>query len=463
MDWHYLQNRIKGRVISRSSDDFLAVTHAMVWNEVKPRRLPEVIVSVKNEDDVVEAINFARNHGLRVVVHGGGHTWCGLAVRQGGMIIDLSELNESKIDKTSQTAIIQPVISNRELARRLGNDDLAFPIGHCPTVKASGYLLNGGMSWNLSHWGPACLSVEAIEFVMANGQKITANQDEHRDLFWAARGCGPGMFAVATRFHLKCYPLPKAIMTSTYYYSLDYLQEVATEVVELGQEMPDITELSIFLVQAPPELKNKCKSHKEKLCMVTAVVFGNTPDESIKALSILEEGQLIKTCLAKKINEESSFEKLSDVSGALWPENHRNFCENQCSQANPVEILMAVKDSIIHAPSAKSVIVFCQSTGGHHLIQSDENIALSMNGSSYGGVWSIWENKADDAVNKKWHDETAAKINRFSSQHYIGETDIAQDPNRVYRSYTKEKWEKLEKIRLKYDPDNLFFGFLDGL
>ena len=150
--------------------------------------------------------------------------------------------------------MIQPVISNRELARRLGEHGLAFPIGHCPTVKAGGYLLNGGMSWNMGHWGPACLSVEAVEFVTADGKLIKASATEHQDLFWAARGCGPGMFAVATRFHLKCYPLPRAIAASNYYFSLNDLREAVDEVVALGRKMPDKVELSIFLIKAPAEL-----------------------------------------------------------------------------------------------------------------------------------------------------------------------------------------------------------------
>ena len=171
MDYANLQRRITGTVITSNETNFMAVRDSMVWNELKPNRVPDVIVSVKNEQDIVEAINFARKNKLQVVVHGGGHSWCGLAIRNGGMTIDLSSLNESSINITERTVIIQPSISNQDLAERLAKYDLAFPIGHCPTVKASGYLLNGGMSWNMSQWGPACLSVEAVEFVLANGKK----------------------------------------------------------------------------------------------------------------------------------------------------------------------------------------------------------------------------------------------------------------------------------------------------
>ncbi|WP_454781858.1 FAD-binding oxidoreductase [Legionella sp. WA2022007384] len=463
MDWNTLRNHISGTVITKNDANFPSIKASMVWNGLKPDRSPEVIVIVKNDDDVVTAINFAQKNGLRVVVHGGGHTWCGLAVRHGGMVIDLSELNESKIDKLSQKAVIQPVISNRELARRLAAYDLAFPIGHCPTVKASGYLLNGGMSWNLSDWGPACLSVEAIELVTANGQKVIASSSEHSDLFWAARGCGPGMFAVATRFHLKCYPLPKTIMTSNYYYSLDQLKEVVEEVTTLGWTMPRCVELSIFLIQAPSELIDQCKTTNEKVCMITAVAFAHNQKEGLDALKILEQGSMAKKCLAKKLNEPSSFESLSEISGITWPEHHRNLCENQCSKAKPVDILMALRDKIIDAPSRKSVIVFCQSTGQHNLLEAHTEVALSMEGQSYGGCWAIWEKPEDDAANIKWQNEVCAILKKFTNTHYIGETDIVQDPTRIQNSYTSAKWKKLEKIRAKYDPQGLFFGYLGGI
>ncbi len=395
-------------------------------------------------------------------MRGGGHTWCGLSVRNGGMTIDLAGLNESQVDEATATAVIQPVISNRELARRLGEHNLAFPIGHCPTVKAGGYLLNGGMSWNMGHWGPACLSVLAIELVTADGKVVKASATEHPDLFWAARGCGPGMFAVATRFHLKCYPLPRAITQSTYFYSLNDLREADDEVVALGRKMPSNVELSIFLIQAPPELADKCKDSNGKVCMVVAVAFGMTREESEAALAPLEEGAMAKKALLKTLNQPSTFETLAIAAGGSWPENHRNLCENQCSLAKPSDILMALRDKFIQAPSAKSVIVFCQSTGSRNLLEPSPDVALSMDATSYGGSWAIWEKAEDDAANRKWQDEVIAIMKPFTTQHYIGETDIVQDPARVQESYAADKWKRLEEIRAKYDPQGVFFGFLGG-
>lgn len=124
---------------------------------------------------------------------------------------------------------------------------------------------------------------------------------------------------------------------------------------------------------------------------------------------------------------------------------------------------MALRDKFVQAPSAKTVIVFCQSTGGHNLVHTRPDVALSMEARSYGGIWSIWEHADDDAANKKWHDEAAAILSKFTAEHYIGETDYVEDNRRVEKSYTPEKWKKLEATRAKYDPQGVFFGFLGGI
>lgn len=459
MEWQALRDNIRGSVSIPTDSNFAHLLEEMVWNRIKPNRSPDVIVRVKDDQDIIECVHFARKNGLKVTVHGGGHTWCGLAVRKGGMIIDLSHLNEFKIDEAARSAIIQPVISNRDLAQLLEENNLAFPIGHCPTVKAGGYLLNGGMSWNMSEWGPACMSVEAIEFVTADGKKIKANKQEHSDLFWAARGCGPGMFAIATRFHLKCYPLPSTIMSSDYYYSLDDLPSIVEEVIALGWKMPSFVELSIFLVSAPEFLIDKCRNKNGKICLISAIAFAHSKEEGISALAILEKGKLISKCLHKSINQSSSFKKLANIAGNVFPEDHRNLCENQCSEADPLEIITALSDKIVEAPSSKSLILFCQSTGGHNLLQSIPEVALSMSGRSYGGIWTIWEKPEEDQVNYKWHNECTDILKKFTSQHYIGETDISQDSLRIQESYDPEKWQRLEQIRSKYDPEAVFFGF----
>ncbi len=155
------------------------------------------------------------------------------------MLIDLTNLNKViSIDTAARKAVLQPIVSNREIQAALNPHGMSFPSGHCPPVKISGYLLGGGMSWNHGVWGPGLGSVEAIEIVNAKGERITASATESHDYFWAARGGGPGFFGVAIRYHLKLYPLPQAITGSAYYYPYEHVVELARWLDRLAGELP---------------------------------------------------------------------------------------------------------------------------------------------------------------------------------------------------------------------------------
>jgi FAD/FMN-containing dehydrogenase len=213
-----LRDACKGEVFTAGDPQFLEAIHGNLWNRLIPDRAPEAIVKALDEDDVVAAVRFARASGLKVVVRGGGHNWCQPSLRHGGILIDLSQLTQIvSVDADNLKAVIQPIVSNRDIQKALNPLGLAFPTGHCPQVKASGYLLGGGMAWNPTVWGSGAESVEAIELVTAQGDLITASATQNTDFFWAARGAGSGFFGVVTKYHLKLHPLPKAMHGSTSY------------------------------------------------------------------------------------------------------------------------------------------------------------------------------------------------------------------------------------------------------
>ncbi|MCA1843502.1 MAG: FAD-dependent oxidoreductase, partial [Actinobacteria bacterium] len=189
------------RILWRGEPGYEAARSAAVWNARKPSRFPDVIAMATSEQDVVEAVSYARGEGLSLAVRAGGHSVCASAVRDGGMLLDLSALTSHSVEPESRTATVQPAVQSRALARALGSHGLAFPVGHCGSVALGGYLLAGGLGWGMRLWGPACRSLERVEVVTADGTLITADDAHNSDLLWAARGAGPGFFGVATRFH----------------------------------------------------------------------------------------------------------------------------------------------------------------------------------------------------------------------------------------------------------------------
>jgi FAD/FMN-containing dehydrogenase len=462
VDSAQLQNRIAGKVVVRDHPDYRG-TWENNWNQLRPERYPDIIVQVSSDLDVVEAVGFARETGLKVAVRGGGHAWCGTPFRKGGMLIDLSRLTDVKIDPVARTAAIQPIISNRDMMRKLETYELAFPVGHCPQVKASGYLLSGGIGWNASQWGQATLSVTGVEMVTAAGQLITANTEQNAELFWAARGSGAGMFAVATRFHLKLYSRPKAIHTSTYYYPLSKVREAAEWFSDAAETMPCNVEMTLFFVSAPPNLVDRCKSDRGKICMITATVFANTKDEATRVLGVLEKCPHNANCLEKIVAAPATFEDLFSLSGSMWPELLRAKVESLWSNSQPSDILVALRDHFKEAPSTKTVILFALYPGWAKGVASHEDLAYSQAARVYGGPWTMWDEANNDASNIDWHRRCCEILKPFATGRYLGESDIVDDRSRAEEAFSASNWQRLKQLKAKYDPEDLFHGFFGGL
>jgi FAD/FMN-containing dehydrogenase len=456
-----LRNTCRGTVAARRDANFEDLIHGNLWNRLIPERSPQVVVRVDDELDVMAAVRFAREAKLKVVVRGGGHNWCQPTLRHGGLLIDLTNLNKViSIDVGTRRAVVQPIISNRDAQKALNAHGLAYPSGHCPQVKLSGYLLGGGMAWNQGVWGSGTESIEAIELVTAQGDLITASKNENADYFWAARGSGSGFFGVVTRYHLNLYPLPEAIHGSTYFYSIDDAAAVGDWLGEMAGQLSPAVELSLFLLEAPAELKDTGASRGGPVCMVTGAAFADSPEEAKAILKPLENCPV--KCLSGSFAAPLVFEQLFDASGALWPEGLRNRVEATFSNASPGELARAVAGHMKKSPSPITLVLFTIFTGPN-VPAPQPDAVYSMSSRVYGGPWTMWKEAGDDAANTRWHNECAALLRPFNAGYYIGESDTVGRPSNAVQAFSPENWKRLADLRTKHDPEGLFFGYFDGL
>lgn len=465
LDLTSLKGAFKGELLTPRDDGFKNAVYGELWNKlsVNPKRAPQLVARVTDDDDVISVIKFAKENQLKVAVRGGGHNWCAPSVRSSGVMIDLSNLNKViSIDPEKRIAITQPIVSNREMIAALKPHGLAYPTGHCPPVKMSGYLLSGGMAWNQGTWGPGVGSIEAIEMVTADGELITASKDQHRDYFWAARGAGPGLFAVCLRYHLRLYPLPKHIAASAFYYPYDKIVEIAEWLGPLAKQLPSSVELSLFAVHAPADLADRCKDSNGKVALVTGTVFAESEAEAKAALAPLNDCPLMAQCLQKTVVEQTDFERLFDASGVLWPGDLRCRVDALFSNASLADLFKATKDHFQKTKSPKTVLMFAIFTG-KNVPAPLLDTAFSMSGKLYGGPWTMWENEGDDAKNSAWHEDCVKLLNPLIFGHYVSETDTVGHPEYTKLSYKAANFVRLEQLRKKYDPKGLFFSYFDGL
>jgi FAD/FMN-containing dehydrogenase len=463
-DVEALRQAVKCDISLPSDKDFKDKVYGGLWNRYYANRAPQVAVHVKTDADVIAAVKFAKANNMKVAVRGGGHNWCSPSLRNGGMMIDLTAMNKViSIDPVKKICVSEPIISNREIQQKLKPHGLAFPSGHCPQVKLSGYLLSGGMSWNQGVWGHGVESVEKIEMVTADGELITADKDHNQDYFWAARGAGPGLFAVCLRYHLKLYDIPKAFTCSAYHYSMDDYKEVADWIKDTAPKLDPCVELSLWMVAAPPELAEKTKAQGGKVCMVTGTAFTGSQEEGKAAMALLDTCPVINKCLSKSVNQPSDFEGLFDASGALWPENMRNQVEAMFSNSNPAEIFAATAEHFKKCPSAATVFMFAVFTGPNVPSKPPADTAFSMTGKLYGGPWTMWKDQSEDSTNLKWHKEMLTLLKPFTVGHYVAESDTVAYPEHAINAFSKANWKRLAELRKKYDPTGVFFNFTDGL
>ena len=131
-----------------------------VWNG-SISRFPALIARCAGVADVITAVRFARDTGLLVAVRGGGHSFPGLSVCDGGLLIDLSPMKGIRVDPEARTVTAQAGVLLGELDRETQALGLAVPSGIVTHTGLSGLTLGGGINWVMqqvrAHHRPASL------------------------------------------------------------------------------------------------------------------------------------------------------------------------------------------------------------------------------------------------------------------------------------------------------------------
>src|SRR6266545_2365943 len=183
-------------------------------------RRPALIARCSGPADVIQAVNFARDHGLLVSVKGGGHNVAGNATNDGGLLIDLTLMRGVHVDAKDRVAHVQGGATWGDLDRETQVFGLATPGGVVSTTGVAGLTLHGGMGHLRSKFGLSIDNLLSVDIVTADGQLRTASPSENEDLFWAVRGAGSN-FGVVTSFEFRAHPVGPEVMVGALFYPLE--------------------------------------------------------------------------------------------------------------------------------------------------------------------------------------------------------------------------------------------------
>jgi FAD/FMN-containing dehydrogenase len=167
---------------------------------------PAAVALPESAADVVAAVDFARQHRLRVAAQGTGHNAAPLGSLADTLLINTRAMRQLRVYPAERIARAQAGVVWQEVADAAAKHGLAGLAGSAPDVGVVGYTLGGGMSWLGRTYGLSANNVQAFEAVTADGRLVRADAGSEPDLFWALRG-GGGSFAVVTAVELRLFPV----------------------------------------------------------------------------------------------------------------------------------------------------------------------------------------------------------------------------------------------------------------
>jgi FAD binding domain len=436
-----------------------------VFNHRRPERYPNAVFFPEDAEDVVFAVQFANEKSYKIAIRAGGHSWAAWSVRDEGILLDLVHLNQIEFDQETNIAKAQPAVKGGlELRPFLQTYDRMFPGGHCPTVGIGGFLLQGGQGWNARGWGWAAEFVVGIDVVTANGEMVFADENQNTDLYWAARGAGPGFFGVITCFHLKTIPFPKAMVASTYLYPSDcaeivlkWLQEIhakvatTVEIVCIGQSVPSeaIEQTHHSSGYAP-----RSTHHSNiPVIIVHALAFEDTLENAIESLKPFETCPVLDKAYMRRTNYYTTFEEQVKLQLDANPEGHRWVVNNAWLEGSPEEVSAILTPAFTTLPNPKAFSLWYSMAP----LRTLPDMAFSMQTDIYFASYVLWEDAQDDEKNKVWQKNIMKHIEPITAGQYLGDSDFTAHGRKFI---SNENFEKLQKIRANRDPNNLFHTYL---
>lgn len=439
---------VAGQVFWQGEPGYEEARGAAVWRANKPNRYPRVIVVASSAADVCAAVRHASENGLRVGVRSGGHSWTSPHLRDGAMLIDVSQLNSIDIETATQHVWVGPGAKGEKLNEALKPHGLIVPTGHHSTVAVGGFLMCGGFGWNSRLWGNGCAQICAIEVVTAAGELIYADEHQNRDFLWAVRGSGAGFFGVVTRFKLTAHKLPEVMKSSVYVYPDDVLEELLTWAREIVDQVPPYVELVITSTAhdadgnwAPVRLT------------LAALAITDTDEQADEALALFERFPLVHRATKRRILQPTNLTERYVSGTAADPVGYRYSCDNLYTNAPASELIPKMRELFTSLPTPRSH-VFWFNWGP---VKPLGDLVLSVQGDIYLGAYSIWSDPAQDAEMDAWPVEQMRKLESLSVGGQMNDENMLARPDKYL---SDEVNEKLEKLRAIHDPKNVFLSFL---
>ena len=421
-----------------------------IWNGLIDRR-PALIVQCSGAADVVDAVNFAREHGLDLSIKAGGHNVAGNAVNDGGIVLDLSQMRGVHVDPDTSTVRVQGGATWGDADRESQLFGLAVPGGVVSTTGVAGLTLHGGLGHLRRKHGLSIDSLVSVDIVTADGQFRKASATENEDLFWAVRGAGSN-FGVVTSFEFQAYPVGPMVFVGATFYPLEEGPTVIAGWRDFMATAPE--ELSSLAIcwSIPPAPPFPPEVHGTPIVAVAAAYIGPL-DEGERVVQPLRE-------LAEPVVDASGpWPWLGLQSGfdAIFPKGELRYWKSRSVGELSDEVIAEIIELADRRPTPQTDISIWHHGGAMSRVAESET--------AYGGrdvpflvtAEASWTDPAQNDEAIGWAREVFDAMGRYTTGRvYLNFPGLGEEKEELARAGYGENYDRLAELKAKYDPDNLF-------
>ncbi len=416
---------------------------------------PEYIFYCSTPTDVVHALEFARQENTPFVIRAGGHSYEGLSLVEGGIVIDVSEMNKVSVQTTKKLAVVEAGAKLMQLYEQLWDKRMVVPGGSCASVGVAGLTLGGGFGLLSRYMGLTCDNLKSVKMVNAQGEILEANQHENEDLLWALKGAGAGNFGVVTELTFKLHPISNVTI-----FRIKWNWEEMGQVIHTWQKWaPHVDDRITSILTMTSKFVNRVScvgvflgSQAEVRSLINPLIT------SVKPISVSLSTVPFIDAARRFSGEKRPSAKSGAVPEAVHIPIHPRF-KNSSDYA--IKDLSESALKTIHAflsssPRDSSCLQFDSYGGAINRVPISDSAFCHRGETKFCLHYQInWRHPSEDERNMKWISEFRRAMQpHVSGQNYFNYCDL--NTENYASSYFGDNLTKLQAVKVKYDPDDVF-------
>ena len=438
-----LRSNLRGELIQYGDNNY--EDSRKIYNAMIDKK-PALIAKCVDVADVVTAVNFGRENNMLTAVRGGGHNGGGLGICDEGLVIDLSNLKNVRVNTSNNTVRVGGGNLWGEVDHATHIYGLAIPAGIISSTGVAGLTLGGGVGHLSRKFGLTIDNLLEVDMVLADGSIVTANQDQHKDLFWAIRG-GGGNFGIVTSFLFQAHEL-KTVIGGPTLWPIERTEEIMKWYDSFIHHQPDDLNGFIATMVIPgdpfPEFL-----HKKQFCGIVWCYTGDPEkfDELIQPARDLDP-------IFEHVGE-MPYPAIQTLFDGLMPAGMQWYWRGDFFSEIPAEASKLHKHFGSRIPTPLSQMHLYPISGAAGRVAA-EDTAWAYRDAKYAGVFvGVDPHPGNKEKITDWCKEYWSALHPFSMGGSYSNFMMEEGQDRVKASF-RSNYERLREIKTKYDPENFF-------